>query len=215
MEALLPKMVIYPQSDKDCPTVIYGNKLGLQTLAAAINEVLTKNPDLKTSTSRPVSITAEVEGMSYQIKVSLSIDRLLEDGTLGAAFWEINPEDRPAPKQPTPAFCQLKAAIITIGPIDWEDLSIMQRAQHIVSEYNHYKVKNRVTAEMLMVAMRKHPDWYQTPECHFDMSRALNTVIDLDHPDTLVLRTDLDAAHKRIAELEAENKNLKTELLPM
>lgn len=214
-EALLPKLVIYPQSDKDCPCVIYGNRIGLQTLLAAINESLVKNLAPRTSTSKPVSITAQVEGMAYQVFVSIAHDRLFDEAVLSAPFWEIEPEDRPAPKNPSFAFSRLKSAVLAIGDIEWADLTAMQRAQRIITEYTRAKVKNRVTAEMLMFAMRKQPDWYQTAECHFDMTRAFNTVIDIDHPDTLVLRSDLDAANKRCAELEAELKAARAELLPI
>lgn len=213
-EAKLPKLVIYPQHDATMPSIIYGTATGLQTLAAAINNVLVANKDLNTNFGEGTNTHFQIADEHYELKVFIGTDEFIS--TLPAPFVEHDDIEKPVTTElsPTPAIVKMWRDVYALTP-EWADYSPIERAYRVVKAYENHKIRNRMSPEMLITAMRKMPDWYQNVEAFLNMAKALNAVIDLQHPDTLVLRTELDAANKRIKELKALTKDLQEELLPI
>lgn len=213
-EAKLPKLVIYPQHDATMPSIIYGTATGLQTLAAAINNVLVANKDLNTNFGEGTNTHFQIADEHYELKVFIGTDEFIS--TLPAPFVEHDDIEKPVTTElsPTPAIVKMWREIRALTP-EWQDFSRIERAYRVVKAYETHKIRNRVSPEMIITAMRKMPDWYQDVDAFLNIAKALNAVVDLTLPDTYVLSSDLYAANERIKELEALTKELQEDLLPI
>lgn len=213
-EASLPKLVIYPQHDATMPSIIYGTATGLKTLAAAINNVLAANKNLNTNFGEGTNIHFQIANEHYELKVFIGTDEFIS--TLPAPFVEFDDIEKPLITElsPTPAIVKMWREIRALTP-EWGDYSRIERAYRVVKAYENHKIRNRMSPEMLITAMRKMPDWYQDVEAFLSMAKALNAVIDLQHPDTLVLRSELDAANARINEMKLKINDLQDQLMPV
>lgn len=212
-EAKLEKLVIYPQSCTEDASLIYGTQHALQNLVATINNVLADNKNLNTHIGTVSTAQFKIDNNAYQLNVIICKDEFIN--TLSPPFFDVDEtETKPADDVPLPAFVKLYRDICAMNKT-WTHTPTLFRASQIIHAYTLNKVRNRVTMDMLLTAMRKQPSWNQDPEAYFAMTKAINAVIDLTHPDTLVLRSELDSAKDRIVELEMEVADLKEELLPV
>lgn len=209
-QAVLPKLVIYPQSSVEDPSVIYGTIQGLKILVAAINNVLSENQNLNTRIGAGSKAHFEVAGQAYQVEAFICTEEFMD--TLPAPFFD-NDEAPQLDPVPLPSVVKMWRHILAMTS-EWKGYTPHERAYRVINAYKTFAVRNRVCAQMLLTAMRKMPDWYQDAEAHLTMSKAINAVIDLHHPDSLILRTELDAANVIIADLRKQVSDLENELAP-
>lgn len=208
-QASLPKLAVFTHSHTGLPTVIYGTQTGLKTLVAAIQNVLSEHQPLTTQIGSGNNAHFQIGDCVYQIETHICTEDFM--ATLPTPFCDGAgiPIATPEPAL-LPAVMKMWRHVEGMVSV-WPQFGEIERAYRVIKAYEEFNIRNRVCPQMLLAAMRKMPSWFQSADCHLAMSKAINAVIDVSHPDTLVLRTELDAANVIIADLKRQLSDLVNE----